>query len=138
MAPNDPNKKQHWHLLAFMYPGSGQWLPRSFMVSTPNKTLTVPYINAAKANNDVPDNSVLISISYIGHASTHDMRGTSDKLVPTKVSDAYRNGMQAALSGQADVVNPYLAAEGMPDQNLLIYEWADGFAAMASMKQSVA
>lgn len=138
MQANDPNKKQHWFLLSFMYPGPGQWVPHSYMASAPGKKLTLPYITAAKANNNTPENAVLLATSYMGYMSAHEIRGTSDKPVPTKMSDAYRQGMQAGLTGDEDVVNPYLAAEGMPDQNLHIYEWAEGLAAIKAMQASAA
>lgn len=128
----DANKKTHWHLLSLMVPSPGQWQPISFMGSYSSKQLTLPVIQALRAANGVPETAVLMSVSYIGLMSKHAMAGTSDAIVPTKLSDAYRQGMIAAMATvdpSADIKNPYEEfASASREMLMQANEWAEGFA----------
>lgn len=128
----DANKKTHWHLLSLMVPSPGQWQPVSFMGSYSSKQLSLPVIQALRTANGVPETAVLMSVSYIGLMSKHAMAGTSDAIVPTKLSDAFRQGLitaSANVDPRAEVKNPYEEFASVSREMLVqANEWAEGFA----------
>lgn len=124
----DLNKKQHWFLLAFSVPVPGSWQPASLTVGVGSKLMTTQAMETARDQNGLPPKSVLTSVSYLGYASAHKMRGTRDEMRLTAPSEAFRQGMRAAaLSAQGHPVsNPYLGSE-IEDAKVLIQEWDAGF-----------
>ena len=124
----DRNKKQHWWLLAFSVPVPGSWQPASLQVGTSTKLMTSQYMEAARDQNGLPPNAVLISASYLGYASAHKMQGTSDAMKMATTTEAFRQGMRAGLLSVtgAPVQNPYSAAD-MVDAAILEQDWQAGF-----------
>lgn len=134
----DPNHKSHWHLLSYMVPTPGQWRPVSFYGSYSNKILTLPAQQALRQSHNIPEDAVLMSVSYIGFASKHTIAGTSDKPVATTVTDAYRQGLTAAQMSTpgADVKNPYLEfADVDADMAFKCGEWSNGYSEMLDVLQ---
>lgn len=129
----DLNKKTHWFYLSFMVPTPGSWEPVSFYGSYTSKILTIPALTALREAHGIPASAKGIAISYIGLASQHTIAGTSDAPVPTKMSEAYRQGLTASFvtpaSGGPSVVNPYAEfANGSDEMHLNTLEWTAGYA----------
>ena len=127
----DPNKKAHWFLLSYMIPMPGQWQPVSFMGSYTSKVLNTNALNALRKSNNLGDDAILTSISYIGFASKHYIACTNDAPVASSISDAYRQGMTVALTADPNIpnVNPYEEHAGVNrDMYFRANEWADGYA----------
>lgn len=137
----DPNKKTHWFLMGFMVPSPGQWRPVSFYGSYTNRILTLNATKAIREAQGVPEDAVLLNVSYIGYASLHTIRGTSDEIVPTKLSDAYRQGLIAAntpnMTGK-DFVNPYEEfSSASREMQIRANEWAEGYAEGCHVRETV-
>lgn len=126
----DPNKKTHWFHLGYMVPTLGNWVPVSVDCSYVKRILCKQAMEALREINGLPPNAVLMSISYLGLASKHYMAGTSDKPVPSKLSDAYRQGLTVALTTQVareELVNPYTAVRDQSTELALFEsEWQAG------------
>lgn len=126
----DPNKKTHWFNLGYMVPTPGSWVPISVIGSYIKRIPCKQALEALREINGLPANAVLMSISYLGLASKHYMAGTSDKPVPSKLSNAYRQGLTVALTTEVareELVNPYTAVRDQSAE-LALYEseWAAG------------
>lgn len=136
----DPNKKTHWFHLGYMVPTPGAWVPVSVTSSYIKRILCSRAMQALREVNGLPQNAVLMNVSYLGFASKHHMAGTSDKPVPTQLSAAYRQGLTAAITSEIPViglVNPYTA---MRDQSaeaaLFETEWDAGLKEGLAIKEA--
>lgn len=125
----DLNKKQHWFQLAFSVPVPGAWQPVSLTVGVPAKLMTSVAMEQARDQNGLPQSAVVTGVSYLGYATAHKMRGTSERARLTEPSEAFRQGMRAAVlpAGVEAVTNPYRDAEGIQDQDILVQEWDAGY-----------
>lgn len=128
--PNDPNKKTHWFNLGYMVPTPGNWVPIAVIGSYVKRIPCKQALEALREMNGLPANAVLMSVSYLGLASKHYMAGTSDKPVPSKMSDAYRQGLTVALTTEVErsaLVNPYTAVRDQSAELALFEsEWQLG------------
>jgi hypothetical protein len=124
----DRNKKQHWFLLSFMVPVPGSWQPASLTVGRPTKVMQSVAMEAARDQHGFPASTIVTGVSYLGYASAHQMQGTSDEQLLTKVSEEFRQGMRAAVLGQSGqtVSNPYTGAS-VENANVKAQEWDAGF-----------
>lgn len=126
----DPNKKTHWFNLSYMVPTPGSWVPASLISSYVKRIPCKRALETIREVNGLPANAVLMSISYLGLASKHYMAGTSDKAVPSKMSDAFRQGLTVALTTQVEreaIVNPYTAVRDQSAELAMFEtEWQAG------------
>lgn len=137
----DLNRKVHWFLLSFSVPAPGQWVPASFMGSFTSKNLTLPAIAAMREANGMHEGAVLLCVSYRGYMSQHEMCGTSDAPVVTKLSEEYRQGLTAAALHRDrvtdNVQNPYEPmAANSAEMRHKANEWAEGFAEGTTVDQA--
>lgn len=127
---SDPNRKVYWFHLCYMLPAPGQWVPMSVTSSYVKRILTKPAMDAIAQAHGLPGNAVLTGITYLGFASQHTMLGTSDAPVPSKLSDAYRQGLTVAMTAACpldEVTNPYTQyRDTSPEFALNAKEWALG------------
>lgn len=126
------NRKLHWFLLSYMVPVPGAWRPVSFFGSYTQKALTLPALKALREANQLPDSAVLTSTSYLGYMSTHKMRGTTADIEPTKMTEAFRQGMLCAMTSKdrpEPPTNPYeYTAQHSKESADMAKEWDAGFA----------
>lgn len=127
---SDPNRKVHWFNLCYMIPAPGQWIPLSVMSSYVKRILTKPAMEYIAQANGLPANAVLMNITYLGLASQHTMLGTSDAPVPSKLSEAYRQGLTVAMTSACaveELTNPYdHYKDQSPEFALNAKEWQAG------------
>lgn len=136
---SDFSKHKHWYLLAYMVQSPGAWVPHSIIVGSDKPELNVPQLNNLKKAHQVPDASVLISISPLGCQTEKSINGLPDIDPPTKPSDAYRLGMVAAArvraSDENQPINPFIS--GVPEEAARAEEWAAGFQAVRDAQNDV-
>lgn len=127
---SDPNRKVHWFHLCYMIPAPGQWAPLSVTSSYVKRLLTKPAMEAIAQAHGLPGNAVLMNITYLGLASKHTMLGTSDAPVPSKLSEAYRQGLTVAMTSACavdELTNPYdHYKDTSPEFALNAKEWQAG------------
>jgi hypothetical protein len=70
--------KLHWHLLSFSVPEAGRYDPFSLFVSTKHPGITIPQINAARDNGNVPSTAVLQTISSLGKWTQEEFAGQQE------------------------------------------------------------
>lgn len=99
--------KRHWHLLAFDIPMAGFFGRSSMYVYSKKRLLSMPEVQLARHERNVPQGATLISISYLGMGNQHELAGTSPVKEPSTTSPAYHEGLRAALVDGAP--NPYPA-----------------------------
>lgn len=138
-AKPDPNKKSHWFLLHYLVPMPGIWQPETFVGSVSSKTLTLPVISALREAQGLPETSKLVTFTYMGYMTKHSMAGTNDAPVPTKMSEAFRQGMMAAMTIPAGLtpMNPYEQyAQESREMMLHANEWAEGHAEATALRDA--
>lgn len=138
-AKPDPNKKSHWYLMHYLVPVPGIWQPESFVGSVTSKTLSLPMITALREAQGLPETSKLVTFTYMGYMTKHQMAGTSDAPVPTKMSEAFRQGMMAAMTipPGLEPMNPYEQfAQESREMMLNANEWAEGYAEAIALREA--
>ena len=125
---------KHWFLMSFMIQQPGVWAPFSTVVGSEELNLTIPQLNAMKKAYQVPEASVMLSISYLGYMTEKKINGLPDVDPPTQISDFYRQGMVAATrvleSDPAQPLNPYGVHDASAEEMAKAREWQDGFNAV--------
>lgn len=68
-AANDANIPKHGYALSFMHPAGATITNACVYLGYPNQLLTLPRLNAAKVQAQVPPDAVLLSANYLGFAT---------------------------------------------------------------------
>ena len=131
MSKNAKSIKRHWYLLAYSCPAPGTYTPTSMFVWAKGRYLTLPEIKAAREQRQIPDGSVLTTISYVGFQDQYTFTGESPVVPPTVMSDTYKRAMQTAMNAPNphDFPNPYTT-----DDPYNYREWENGFALGLTLK----
>lgn len=98
--------KRHWHLTVFSVPAAGHTSTVSLYLASKKRLITVPEINAGRANRKIPDESVITNIAYLGFGTQYEFTGTSAVKPPSNTSVAYHQGLAASLA-PVPAVNPH-------------------------------
>lgn len=134
--------EKHWFLFSFMVQSPGVWTPQSIVVASNNQNLSIPQIVQLRKENNVPDASVIISVSYLGWMTERAINGQPDVDPPTVISEAYRQGMVAATRAHKDdpeqPVNPYDPTDSNPHIRAKSIEWSAGFVAVRTAQNDTA
>lgn len=139
MPNKEATKKSHWYLLGYMVPAPGQWVPQSFIGSTSSKILTAPAIQALREAQGLPEQAVLMQFSYVGYATKQTISGTKPAPLTSNISEAYRQGMTAALTAPDEMrlVNPYKQHEEDSQEMFTnATEWDAGFTEGETIKRN--
>lgn len=132
------SESKHWYLLSYMVQQPGLWTPSSAVVGSDTKELSIPQLNALKKAHKIPDNSVLIGVSYLGLQTEKRINGLPEIDPPTVPTDAFRLGMIAAtrVSAQdpSQPVNPFVE-DGTPQTRAKAAEWQEGLIAVRQAQQ---
>lgn len=126
MKQDDKAVKRHWHLVVFEVPAVGHFTKISSYLWSRKRMITVPEINNMRIERNLPANSVLVNIAYMGMGTQYELTGSSPDPVPTRTTPAYLEGLSHAVRCEdpALVLNPH------PEEDLFHHqEWQTGFAA---------
>lgn len=127
-------KKLHWFSLAFAVPGPGHTAFTSLFMSATSNKLSLPVLQAARQQKNLPDHACMIGASYLG-CMTQDEMNPPPETIPNLIAptEHYMDGYHAAVlmqtEGNAPPNNPYVsqvAGDPLPQEGI---DWADGFMA---------
>lgn len=125
---------KHWFLLSYWLQQPGNWVPASSVVSNDTMNLSIPTLIAMRKLKGVSEQSVLISVSYLGFMTEREVNGMPEIDPPSLVSEPFKEGMHAAIivdkTDAFQPMNPYNAPD--KDQNCphVVYaadEWRLGY-----------
>ncbi|AUV61822.1 hypothetical protein HWB52_gp07 [Pseudomonas phage Littlefix] len=123
---------KHWYIASFMVQHPGLWVPTSFVFGLEEMGVTIADLHRAKHENNVPENSVIIAVSYLGFKTNKAMQGLPDIDPPTEPSEKFKEGMVAAIkyveSDSNPILNPYsLNPDNDPQLMHDADEWNRGY-----------
>lgn len=135
MTQVDPNtRKRHWFLAVWSVPQAGFLAPISAYVSATKRQLTIPEINAAKAQRQLGDGAVLVNVAYVGYMTQYELTGTSPDPVPTVTTAAFNLGLEQALT----VPDPLQLQNAFPEtEEFNRAEWDLGAARGREMRTKI-
>lgn len=121
----DPNaRKRHWWLAVWSVPQAGHFAPMSAYLWTSGRNVTIPQINTAKQQRQLPDASVLTGIHYVGYQSQYELTGTKADPIPSALTPAYNLGLEQALAAADPTVLVNVYTEAAPFERS---EWQAGY-----------
>jgi hypothetical protein len=135
MTQVDPNtRKRHWFLVVWSVPQAGFLAPVSAYVSSDKRRLTIPEINTAKGQRQLPEGAVVVNVAYVGHMTQYELTGTSPEPVPTVVTAAFNLGLEQALT----VPDPLQLQNAFPEtEEFNRAEWESGAARGRDMRTKI-
>lgn len=124
-------KKYHWYLLSFAVPTPGLITYVSVFTNTDTQQITMPVLRAARNAQQIPPQSCLISVSYIGRMTRSEMNPPVEEPKPVmEATEAFKRGVADGIQytmGSEPVTNPYVPDPKATTISQEATEWFSGF-----------